>query len=148
MSSLIRWEPFRDLMTLQRAMDRLIDGNLSALTATESMGAGLALDMYETDHDLVVKTALPGVKPDDVEISVLGDTLTIQGEFKHEQDDEKRDYILRERRYGRFFRSVSLPRDVEADKARAEFEDGVLTLSIPKPESARPKTIKVRAKKS
>jgi HSP20 family protein len=148
MSSLTRWEPFRDLMSLQRAMDRFIDSELGSTSLSESLGGGPALDMYETDGAVVVKATLPGVKPEDVEISVLGDTLTIKGEVKHEQEDEQREYTMRERRYGRFFRSVTLPRDIDADKTRAEFEDGVLTLEIPKSESARSRTIRIQSKNS
>ena len=145
MSSLIVREPWRELRNWQRAMDRAFD---NALVRPDLFDVpNLALDMYETDTDVVVKTALPGVAADDVEVSVLGDTLTIKGERKSEaeQEDEKRQYIHRESCYGRFFRSVTLPALVRADEAKAEFENGILTLTLPKAEEAKPKSIKVQA---
>jgi HSP20 family protein len=106
----------------------------------------LALDMYETDTDVVVKTALPGVTPDDVEVSVLGDTLTIRGERKGTGAGRRKAPVHhRESSYGRFFRAVTLPALVKAEEAKAEFENGVLTLTLPKAEEAKPKSIKVQA---
>jgi HSP20 family protein len=111
------------------------------------MGAAeLAIDVYETKDDVVVKAALPGVKPDQVEVTVTGDTLTIKGEMKEDRQVKEENYIRKERRYGAFCRSVVLPGGIKADKADATFEDGVLTLKIPKAEDAKPKTIKVKTK--
>jgi len=106
----------------------------------------LAVDMYETDNDVVVKTAVPGVKPEDIDVSITGDVLTIKGETKAEEKIEKANYIRQERRYGAFSRSITLPSTVVADKAAAEFENGVLTLTLPKAEEVKPKTITVKAK--
>ena len=106
-----------------------------------------ALDMYETLDTIVVKASLPGVKPDDVEISVTGSTLTIRGEIKSEEEVKEEDYYHQERRYGSFCRSIGLPSALKADKAQAMFEDGVLTLTIPKAEEIKPKTIKVETEK-
>lgn len=145
MSSMIVREPWRDLRNWQRAMDRFMDSGLVRPDVFDV--PNLALDMYETDTDVVVKTALPGVTADDVEVTVLGDTLTIKGERKSEveKEDEQRQYIHRESCYGRFFRSVTLPTLVQADAAKAEFENGILTLTLPKAEESKPKTIKVQA---
>jgi HSP20 family protein len=93
-----------------------------------------------------VKATLPGVKADDIKISVTGDVLTIRGEVKHEEEVKNAAYHLRERSYGSFSRSIPLPTSVVADRAHAEFEDGVLTLRLPKAEEVRPKTIAVKAK--
>lgn len=109
-------------------------------------GAALAVDMYETDDDVVVKTALPGIDPDDVEISVTGDSLTIKGETKAEEEVEKGNYVCRERRFGAYSRSLTLPVSVKAEKAEAEYENGVLTLRLPKVEEAKPKAIQVKVK--
>ncbi|RLC59009.1 MAG: Hsp20/alpha crystallin family protein [Chloroflexi bacterium] len=149
MTSLVRWEPFRDLISLREAMDRLFEesfvrprtGWLAPLGAET-----LAVDMYETDDAIVVKTAIPGVKPEDVDVSIAGDTLTIKGETKAEEEVKEENYIRRERRYGSFCRSLTLPVPVVADDAEAEFENGILTLTLPKAEEVRPKTIKVKAK--
>jgi len=105
------------------------------------------VDIYETKDDVVVKASLPGVKPEDIEVSVVGDTLTIKGEVKEEKDIKEENYIRKERRYGSFCRSFTLPVSVDADKATAEFENGVLTLTLPKAEEVKPKTIAIKAKK-
>jgi HSP20 family protein len=108
--------------------------------------ANLAIDMYETKDEVVVKAALPGIKPEEVEVSITGNTLTINGESKEEHEVKEQDYIRKERRYGSFSRSVTLPSGLKADKAEATFENGVLTLKVPKSEEVKPKTIKVKAK--
>jgi HSP20 family protein len=106
----------------------------------------LAVDVYETDHDVVVKMPVAGIKPDDLDITVTGDTVTVRGESKTEaEEDGKRNYYYREVRYGSFARSVTLPAPVKSDKAEAKTEDGVLTLTLPKAEEAKPKSIKVKS---
>ena len=106
----------------------------------------LALDMYETDDDLVVEASLPNIGPDDVDISIVGNSLTIKGETEHEEEkEEKGKYFFRERRYGAFQRTVSLPVEVNADEAEATFENGVLKLSLPNVEEAKPMRITVKA---
>jgi HSP20 family protein len=102
--------------------------------------------MYETDDDVVVKTAVPGVKSEDIDVSITGDVLIIKGETKAEEKVEKANYVRQERRYGAFSRSLALPSTVVADKVTAEFENGVLTLTLPKAEEVKPKTIKIKAK--
>jgi HSP20 family protein len=147
--NLVRWEPWNDLMSLREAMDRLFeesvvrprDGWLAPLGAES-----LAVDMYETDDEVVVKTAVPGVKSEDIDVSITGDVLTIKGETKAEEKVEKANYIRQEHRHGVFSRSLSLPSTVVADKATAEFENGVLILTLPKAEEVKPKTIQVKTK--
>jgi len=149
MASLIKWEPLSDLVSLRDAMDRLFEDSfvrMRGLPATFG-DQTLALDMYETADRVVVKTAVPGVKPEDIEITISGDVLTIKGETQTEQREEKASYIRQERRYGAFQRSVQLPGSVVTDKAEATFENGILTLSMPKAEQVKPRTIKVEAKK-
>lgn len=149
MTSLTRWEPLRDLVSLREAMDRLFEESFVRPWSGQLMptdGATLAVDMYETDDDVIVETALPGIDPDDVEVSVSRDVLTIRGETKAEEDVEEEDYIYRERRYGAYARSLTLPVAVEADQAEAEYENGMLTLSLPKVEEAKPKAIQVKVK--
>jgi len=146
MSNLIRWEPAREMVTLREAMDRLFD---DAFTRPFGLTSGLqapAVDLYQTDGEVVVKTSLPGMKADEMQISVTGDLLTIKGEFKGKEEKKEKAYHLREQRYGSFERTLSLPTEVLADKAKADFEDGVLTITLPKAEEVKPKTITVKAK--
>jgi len=150
--TIVRWDPFREMISLRDAMDRLFEESFVRpwddrwLRFSTNGGGSLAVDMYETDKDIVVKAALPGIKPEDIDITVTEDVLTIKGETKAEEEVEQENYHLRERRYGAFQRSVRLPTDVKADKAEAVFENGVLTLTLPKAEEVLPKTIKVKAK--
>jgi HSP20 family protein len=110
-------------------------------------GAGTtAVDIFETDDAVVVKSILPGVKPDDIDVSVSGDVLTIRGESKSEEEVKEENYIRREIRYGSFSRSVQIPTRVEAGQAEAEYADGILTLTFPKAEEVKPKAIKVSVK--
>jgi len=134
-------------MSLRQAMDRLFeDSFVSPARILGTFGAGVTtpIDMYHTANDVVVKAALPGVKPDDVEITIVGDTLTIKGEAKAEEEVKREDYLYQERRYGAFSRSVTLPSGLDTDKAEATFENGVLTLTIPKVEKVKPKQVKVK----
>jgi HSP20 family protein len=148
--SIVRWEPLRDFMTLREAMDRLFEESFVGPRRREWLSPAdgtLALDMCQTEDSVVVKTAAAGVKPDDIDITISGSTLSISGETKVEEEVEEGNYIRRERRYGSFSRSAVLPEGVEADKAEASFEDGVLTLTIPKAAEAKPQVIKVKSKK-
>ena len=145
--SIVRWEPFSDLMSLREAMDRLFEESVvrpgSRLLAPYAAGE-LPLDIYETEDEVVVTASLPGVQPEEVEITITGDTLSIKGETKSETTVEKANYLRQERHFGAFARTIALATPIRADKAEAKFKDGVLTLSIPKAEEAKPKTIKVK----
>ena len=146
MSNLTRWEPMREMVTLREAMDRLFD---DAFTHPFGPLAGLqvpAIDMYQTNNEIVVRATLPGMKVDDVQISVTGDLLTIKGKTKEKEEVKEKAYHIREHRYGAFERILSLPTNVIADKAKADFEDGILTVTLPKAEETKPKTITVKAK--
>ena len=147
MSNLIRWEPAREMMTLREAMDRLFDDAFTRPLSIAGNGwAVLAVDMYQTDNEVVVKAALPGMKAEDVQLNVTGEVLTIKGEIKQKEEVKEKAYHLREQRWGMFERSVILPTEVVADKAKADFENGILTIAIPKAEEAKPKTISIKAK--
>jgi HSP20 family protein len=149
MTLLRRSDAFRDLVSLREAMNQLFEDSIvrprGAALAPRGMGT-LAIDMYETDEAVVVRSAIPGVDPADIEISVHGDTLTIKGETKTEEEVKEENYFCRERHCGAFSRSVTIPVSTEADKAEAEFEDGILTLTLPKAEELKPKAIKVKTK--
>ncbi len=146
MSSLIRWEPFREVIRMRDIMDRLVDEAFTRPLGSLALYDVPAVDMYQTDDEVIVKATLPGVSPKDINISVTGDVLTIRGEVKEEKEVKEANYHLRERRFGSFSRSLPLPTAVVADKAKAEFENGVLTLTLPKAEEVKPKTITVKAK--
>jgi HSP20 family protein len=144
-----RWQPFNELMSLRQAMDKLFeDSFVRPSRALAALGEATvpALDVFQTPHEVVVKATLPGVKPEDVSIDITGETLTIRGETRAEEQIKKEDYLYQERRYGSFSRSVVLPGGLKTDKAEATMEDGVLTLAIPKAEEVKPKAIKVKAK--
>ena len=145
----MRWDPFRELSDMRETMDRLFERGFSRpwRLLTWDMGEGFfPVDLYETDNEVVVKASLPGVKAEDVEIAVTGDTLTIKGETKEEHEEKKPNYYRQERRYGAFQRVLTLPVRVDADKADATFEQGVLNLRLPKVPEVRPKTIEVKPK--
>jgi HSP20 family protein len=152
MSNLTRWErePAREMMTLREAMDRLFDDAFtrpfSLMREGGSSWSSPAIDMFQTDNDVVVKAALPGIKADEVQINVTGDILTIKGEMKHEEEKKDKSWHIREHRWGAFERSVRLPTGVISDKAKADFDNGILTVSLPKLEEVRPKTITVKTK--
>jgi HSP20 family protein len=141
------------MMTLREAMDRLFDDAFTRpINLRDGGWSAPAVDMYQTDDEVVVRAALPGFKADDVQINVTGDVLTLRGELKHEEEKtsssqgKERAWHIREHRWGSFERSIALPTEVTADKAVADFEDGVLTITLPKAEEVKPKTITVKAK--
>ena len=140
MRTITRWEPFRGVNTLQDQFNRLFDrnGEESSLTAWAP-----AVDIYETEHELVVKADLPEVDPKDLDIRVENNILTIRGERKFEKKVNEDNYLRVERAYGSFARSFTLANTVNSDAIKAGYQDGVLTLTIPKREEAKPKQIKV-----
>ena len=146
MSNLIRWEPAREMMSLREAMDRLFEDAFTRPLSLRDGWATPAIDMYQTDNDLVVKAALPGIKADEVQINVTSDILTIRGETKQEEEKNDKSWHIREQRWGAFERSVRLPTGVRSDKAKADFDNGVLTITLPKSEEVKPKTITVKTK--
>jgi len=133
------WDPFREAMNALLQESFLRPTSFMAQDGT----AALPLDVTETENELVVKASVPGVKPEDVQITVQGDTLTIRGESKAEEEKDSGHWHLRERRFGTFQRSLMLGTPVDADKAEASYEHGVLTLTLPKAENAKPRQIKI-----
>ena len=146
MSNLIRWEPAREMMSLRDAMDRLFDDAFTRPLSVRDGWSAPAVDMYQTDDEIVVKAALPGIKSDEVQINITGEVLTLKGEVKQNEEKKEKAWHIREQRYGSFERSVVLPTDVVADKAKAEFENGILTITLPKADEVKPRTITVKAK--
>ncbi|MFN8380928.1 MAG: Hsp20/alpha crystallin family protein [Anaerolineales bacterium] len=147
MSNLIRWEPAREMMTLREAMDRLFDDAFTRpLSLSGNTWSVPAVDMYQTDNEVVVKAALPGIKAEEVQINITGDVLSLKGEVKQNEEVKEKAYHIREQRWGTFERTLVLPSNVVADKAKADFENGILTITLPKAEEAKPKTITVKTK--
>ena len=145
MTRLTRWEPMRDMVTMRDMFDRFFGDDFGDVR--QPLGAvAPAVDMYQTDDDVIVKATLPGVKPEAIQISITAAALMLRGEVSEANEVSEATYHLKERRYGSFARSLTLPSPVASDKARAEFENGVLTLTLPKAEEVKPKTITVKAK--
>ncbi len=146
-----RWEPFNEMISLRDAMNRLFEDSFIRPSLWplpfEDNGSVLPVDVVETKDDFQIKASVPGFKPEDIDVSVTGETLTIKGELKAEEKHEEGNYIRKERRFGSFQRTLTLPTSVAPDKAKAEFENGVLTLTLPKAEQAKPRAIKVAVKK-
>jgi HSP20 family protein len=140
-----RWDPFRDVVNLRDAMSSVLHESFArpGNPFSGASHASLPLDVWETEGEFVVKASLPGVSPDDVQVTVHGDTVTIRGEARPVEDRAGQTWHLRERRMGVFQRSVALTSSTDADHATARFDQGVLTLTLPKSDSARPKQIKV-----
>jgi len=148
MANITRFDPFSEMVTLRQAMDRLFeDSFVSPLTLRTYNGEATApaLDVHQTADEIVVTAALPGLKAEDVDITITGQTLTIRGEFKADEEVSRDQYLYRERRFGTFHRQLQLPVRVQGDAATATFEDGVLRLSIPKAEEVKPRQIQIKA---
>ncbi|HET6380563.1 MAG TPA: Hsp20/alpha crystallin family protein [candidate division Zixibacteria bacterium] len=148
MANLTRFDPFPELVSLRQVMDRLFeDSFVSPLSLRAFNGDSLApaMDVHQTADEIVVTANLPGVKADDVDITITGQTLSIRGEMKADETVERDQYLYRERRFGTFHRQLQLPVRVQGDAATASYEDGVLTLRIPKAEEVKPRQIQVKA---
>lgn len=141
------WDPMTDLITMQDAMDRLFDDTRGRGGLGWHRGERvhrLPVDVYSTDNDLIIEASVPGLNPEDVEITIEGEALTIKGTRRPPLENVS--YIIQERRYGHFSRTLTLNVPVQAEEAEAVFEKGILTLTIPKAEEIRPRVIKVTTK--
>jgi len=145
----IRWNPWPNMVTLREAMDRLYDESFvrprQGWQERPREGAfRLPLDVYTTPEEIVIVASLPGLAPDEVDISIDGDNLTIRGELRPPLENVE--YLFQERAFGTFSRTMTLNVPIEADKAEAVFENGVLMLTLPKAEETKPRSIKVKQK--
>lgn len=143
-----RWDPYRELLGMRRAMDRLMESSLGDGETDTTSQWGVALDVVEDDDSYKVKASLPGISPDDLEITFNKGMLTIRGEVKDEAETVNGQYHLRERRYGTFARTISLPSTIKAEDIHADYQDGILTLTLPKAEEIKPKRIQVQTRKA
>lgn len=146
MFPIIRRDPFQDFFSMRSLVDRLFENALGERTWgwSQPWVDELAMDVVENEDEFIVKASLPGINPDDLDIIYSGNTLTIKGEVKSEEEKDSVRYHLRERRYGNFSRSITLPAAVDSEGIAAKYEAGVLELRLPKVEEAKPKRIAVK----
>ncbi len=147
MANITRFDPFGEMLTLRQAVDRLFEDSIVSPRSMRGVAEGVvpALDVYETPEHLVVSVALPGVSPDDVEITMTGQTLIIRGQLREAESVKPEQYLYRERRHGAFSRQLELPIRVASERAEATFDSGLLRLSIPKAEETRARQIRIKA---
>lgn len=169
--SITRWEPFSELTPLREMMNRLVEESFIMprwMTPARELMATFPIDVCETENDVIVKAALPGLRPEDIDVRITDNVLTIKGEHKEEremgrpmeaqmggqqkgqpagqQGQTRPTYYRREMSYGTIFREITLPTYVQADKSQATFENGILTLTLPKAEQAKAKRIQVQGR--
>ncbi len=142
---IMRWDPFDEMGTLGRSMERLFDDFFTRRPDREPamLEWEPAVEMFETDQDVVVRAALPNIDPKQIDITVTGDAITLRGESKHEEEHTGRNYVRREFRHGSFSRTLPLPTEVKSAEAKATYKDGVLEVKIPKSERVTPRAVKV-----
>ena len=145
MANMTRFDPFGEMMTLREAMNSLFEDSVVNPTA-RGQTSSMPLDIAETRDGFIVEASLPGVKSEDLDITIQDNVLTISGETRQEQrSGEKPNYHRMERRYGRFSRSISLPTQVQSDNVQASLTNGILRLEIPKAEAVKPRKISVQS---
>jgi HSP20 family protein len=149
--SIVKWSPYRELETMRRNLDKLFgevfettprrDWPLWPMLKPEIVVPNV--DMYDKKDKIVVKAELPGMTKDHIDLTINEGSLTLKGEVKKEEEVKEEDYYSRERSYGSFTRTIALPAEVDKEKAKAKFKDGILEITLPKKEEAKPKEIKV-----
>ncbi len=144
MNTLVRWEPFRGIPSLQEQFNRFFENRFSTSTEEQTLTAwASAVDVYETENELVIKADLPQVSEKELDVRVENNMLTIRGERKFEQKVKEENYLRMERAYGSFSRSFSLPNTVNTEAVQAEYKEGVLTVTLPKRAESKPKQVKI-----
>jgi len=149
--NIIRWDPFRDLATLRERMNRLFEEAYTSRGEEKDLVASTwnpSVDIYETENALVMKAELPGIDENDIELKIEDSTLTLKGDRKFEKETKEENYHRIERSYGSFYRSFTLPRNIDQDKIKAECENGILKVTLPKKAELKPKKVKILKPKS
>jgi len=144
--AIVRWDPFRDMVTLRDRMNRLFDEAFEGRGEEREMFKGAwypSVDIYEKEKELVLAAELPGVDEKDIDIEVEGNALTLRGKREIEEETEEYDYHRIERSYGSFYRSFTLPANVDAGKIKAEHNDGLLMITMPKKPELKPKKVRI-----
>ncbi|HEX2883485.1 MAG TPA: Hsp20/alpha crystallin family protein [Candidatus Limnocylindria bacterium] len=147
MAMLTRWNPVGEVLSLKQAMDRLFEDSFVSPTGWTTLSNGQAMplvDVYELGDEVVVTAAMPGIRQEDVEVTLSGQTLTLKGEFKADENVTRDQIVYQERRYGAFHRQIPLPVRVDGDNVEATYEQGILTLRIPKAAEVRPRHIEIK----
>jgi HSP20 family protein len=147
MMNLVKWNPWREMPILHNRINRMFDDpffSLGRLSDEDSLGMwNPAVDLYEKDDQFIIKAELPGVNKDDIKVDLKDRVLTLSGERTYENEVKEENYYRRERSYGKFQRAFTLPADVDSEKIKAEFKDGVLQIEVPKPEDRKAKRVTV-----
>ena len=144
MNTLSRWEPFRGISSLQEQVNRLFENRFASCAEEQTLTAWApAVDIYETENELVIKADLPEISEKELDVRVENNMLTIRGERRFEQKVKEENYLRMERAYGSFSRSFSLPNTVNTEAVKAEYKEGVLTLTLPKRAELKPKQVKI-----
>ena len=144
--AIIRWDPFRDLVSLRERMNRLFDESFPFQGEEKDMMRSTwtpSVDIFEDEHTLVLNAEVPGLSEDDIELKIEDNTLTIKGERKFEKEIKEENYHRMERSYGSFYRAFNLPPTIDVEKISAEHENGVLKITMPKKEETKPRDIKI-----
>jgi HSP20 family protein len=144
--AIIRWDPFRDIITLREKMNRLFEDAVTARGDDKDMISSTwtpSVDIYETESALVLTAEVPGIEENNIEIKIEDNTLSLKGERNFEKETNEENYHRIERSYGSFYRSFTIPRNVDQEKIKAEQDSGVLRITMPKKPEAKPKTVKV-----
>ena len=147
--AVVKWDPFRDLISIQDRMNKLFEQTISRSRADEGIAATTwmpSVDIYETPETIVMKAELPGLGREDIDIQIRDNTLTLRGERRFAKDVHEENYLRIERAYGSFQRSFTLPTTIQQEKIRAVFKDGVLELTLPKAEGSKPKKIAIEVR--
>ena len=147
MSNLVKWNPWREMPALPNRINRLFDDpffQIGSLADDDKMGMwNPAVDLYEKDNHFVIKAELPGVDKNDIKVDLQDRVLTLSGERSYDNEVKEENYYRKERSYGRFQRAFRLPADVDSDKIKAEFKDGVLQVEVPKPDESKAKQVTI-----
>lgn len=149
--NIIRWDPFRDLATLRERMNRLFEEAYTSRGEEKDMVASTwnpSVDIYEKENELVLKAELPGIDENDIEIKIEDNTITLKGDRKFEKETKEENYHRIERSYGSFYRSFTLPQNIDQENIKAESENGILKITMPKKAELKPKKVKILKPKS
>jgi HSP20 family protein len=144
--AIIRWDPFRDMVTLREKMNRLFEDVFTGQSESKELAASSwapAVDIFETENDLVMTAEVPGIDEKDIEIKIEDNTLILKGARKFEKETKEENYHRIERSYGSFYRAFTLPNSIDPDKIQAEHENGVLKITMPKRTELKPRKVKI-----
>jgi HSP20 family protein len=144
--AIIRWDPFRDMVTLREKMNRLFEDVFTGRGEDKELAASTwapAVDIYETENELIMTAEVPGIEEKDIEIKIEDNTLSLRGERKFEKETKEENYHRIERSYGSFYRAFTLPNSIDPDRIQAEYENGVLKISMPKRQELKPRKVKI-----